>query len=123
MSPEQEVKYMVQDCLFAIGQTVGREARPDHQAIAWWRSRYAQKFLHAMAAHGASWAEDRRQVTAVARFLGLRAADYADDGIIDRDCAERASREVELGCQMHARSVDGSRSVRSVQLEPCVDAV
>src|SRR5438093_2272749 len=115
MSPEQEVKYMVQDCLFAIGQTVGRETRPDHDAIVWWRSRYRQKFLQAMDVHGASWAEDRRRVTAVARFLGLRVADYAgEDRIIDRACAERASEEVERGCQMHARSVERSNSVATV---------
>ncbi len=103
MSPEQEVDYMVHDCLFAIGQTVGLAKQIDYDAIVWWRTRYRAKFLHAMCVNGNSWARDRHRVTAVARFLGLRATSYAGDApIITRLCAQHASAEVEHGCHMNA---------------------
>jgi hypothetical protein len=103
MTPQQEVECMVQDCLFAIGQTVGLAKQLDYDAIVWWRNRYREKFLRALSCNGASWAADRARVTAVARFLGLRAVHHAGEHLaIDRACAERASVEVELGCRMQA---------------------
>lgn len=103
MTPQDEVDYIVHDCLFAIGQSVGRAKGADYSAIEWWRNRYRQRFLHAMTSHGAVWARDRQHVTAVARFLGLRAAHHARNRrTIDRRSAERASAEVERGCRLRA---------------------
>jgi hypothetical protein len=43
-------------------------------------------------------------VTAVARFLGLRASEYAEPNIIiNRSSVEQASLEVEQGCRMQAQ--------------------
>ena len=120
MNPQQEVECMVQDCLFAIGQTVGRSKQLDYDAIVWWRDRYRDKFLRALSCNGASWAVDRHRVTAVARFLGLRAVHYAGEHpAIDRACAERASVEVELGCRMQAELASPPRaSSHAVQNSP-----
>jgi hypothetical protein len=103
MTSEQEVDYIVHDCLFAIGQTVGRDKQIAYDAIVWWRARYREKFLDAMSANGNSWARDRHRVTAVARYLGLRAAHYAGDNpVVTQACAQYASAEVEHGCHMNA---------------------
>ncbi len=108
MIPQQEIDYILHDCFFAIGQTVGPSTRVDYDAIVWWRARYREKFLHAMTVTGNSWARDRHRVTAVARYLGQRAAYHAGvDAIIDRSCAERASADVELGCRMNAERESG----------------
>ena len=103
MTPQQEVDYALHDCFFAIGQTIGRAKQLHYDAVVWWRTRYHEKFLHAMTVNGNSWIRDRDRVTAVARYLGERAAHYAGDGpVIHRACAERASADVEAGCRMNA---------------------
>ena len=103
MTPHEEVEYILLDCFFAMGQTIGVSTRPDTDAVLWWRSRYHEKFLHAMIANGNSWSRDRHRVTAVARFLGQRAVYHADGrSAIDRECAQKASAEIERGCTMNA---------------------
>jgi hypothetical protein len=104
MDIEKEVDIIVQDCFFAIGQTIGRNRQLDYDAVVWWRNRYREKFTQAILVNGASWATDRPRVTAVARFLGLRASEYAEPNIIiNRSSVEQASLEVEQGCRMQAQ--------------------
>jgi hypothetical protein len=103
MTPAQEVDYILNDCFFAVGQTVGTAKTLDFDAIRWWRTRYRQFFLHAMTANGNSWLRDRHRVTAVGRFLGQRALHHAGEArSIDLRAASLASADVESGCRMNA---------------------
>ena len=104
MTPTQEIRYILPDCFLAVGQAVGTEQTLDFGTLVWWHERYRAAFLHAMTAKGNSWAGDRKRVTAVGRYLGLRAkAHAAGRSVIDLECAEKASAEVEQGCQMNAQ--------------------
>lgn len=103
MTPAQEVTYIVPDCFLALGQAVGTDKGLDFETVVWWHTRYRAAFLHAMTAKGNSWAGNRRRVTAVGRYLGLQAKGHAHDRpTIDITAAEKASAEVERGCQMNA---------------------
>jgi hypothetical protein len=80
----------------------------DYEALVWWRSRYRDKFLHAMLASGNSWERDRRRVTAVGRYLGQRVVEHAgSEPTISLHCAARASHDVESGCRMNAEREAG----------------
>lgn len=103
MAPHEEVDYILADCFFAVGQSVGLSKQLDYAALVWWRSRYREKFLEAMTAMGNSWARDRKRVTAVGRFLGERAAHHAGgELVITHQSAAQASSDVESGCLMNA---------------------
>ena len=103
MTPAREIDYILDDCFFAVGQSIGTEKSVDFDALQWWRARYRAFFLHAMTALGNSWARDRDRVTAVGRFLGQRALHHAGDKpSIDVRCATLASIDVETGCRMNA---------------------
>lgn len=103
MSPAQEVDYILHDCLFAVGQTVGTEKRMDYDAVVWLRGRYRDRFLRAMEQNGNSWALDRNRVTAVGRYLGQRALHHAGErDAIDVACIAKASAEIEDACRMNA---------------------
>jgi hypothetical protein len=103
MTAIEEVDYILNDCFFAVGQAVGTRKHLEPDAIRWWRDRYRRQFLHVMTVHGNSWALDRNRVTAVGRYLGLRAVHHAGErASIGLDCAELASRDVEQGCHMNA---------------------
>ncbi len=103
MAPQEEVDYILADCFFAAGQTVGSSRQLDYDALVWWRSRYRDKFLHAMLAAGNSWERDRRRVTAVGRYLGQRVVEHAGiEPVISLESAAKASFDVESGCRMNA---------------------
>lgn len=108
MTPHEEVEHIIDDCVLAVGQGVGRSCTIDHGVVAWLRSRYRDRFLHAMVHNGNSWTRDRHRVTAVSRYLGQRARHYAGEGgRIDVTCITRASEDVERGCQMNAEREAG----------------
>ncbi len=101
--PVESIDFILNDCLLAAGQGIGTEKSVDFDVVVWWRTRYRGFFLHAMSAHGNSWAADRHRVTAVGRYLGQRALHHASSSpSVDLRAAELASRDVETGCQMSA---------------------
>ena len=104
MAQVAKVDYILAECFLAVGQAVGSEKTVDFDAVT--------VVAPAVSAgiptcdddrRNASWAADRRRVTAVGRYLGQRVVQDAGGGAsIDRAAAERASAEVERGCQMNA---------------------
>ena len=103
MAQVAELDYILSDCFLAVGQAVGTDKAVDFDVVTWWHRRYRHAFHDAMATRGTSWAADRHRVTAVGRYLGKRAVEFADcSPIIDLTAAARASAEVESGCQMNA---------------------
>ena len=103
MTPTEQVEYILHDCFFAVGQTIGSEKRIEYDALVWWHQRYREKFLHALTSLGNSWEKDRRRVIAVGRYLGQCALHYAGPNrSIDLESAAKASRDVEMGCRMNA---------------------
>ena len=103
MAQVADVDYILAECFLAVGQAVGTDKTVDFDAITWWHRRYRRAFNHAMTTTGTSWAADRGRVTAVGRYLGQRAIQHTRGrAAIDRAAAERASAEVERGCQMNA---------------------
>lgn len=104
MAPDEEISHILPDCFLALGQAVGTEKSLDFETLAWWHERYRKAFLQAMTTKGNSWSKDRRRVTAVGRYLGLRAKAHAGErASIDIDAATKASAEIEHGCQMNAQ--------------------
>lgn len=101
MTASHEVDYILHDCLFAVGQGVGIQSHIKHGAVVWLRTRYRDKFLHAMTSRGNSWERDRHRVTAVSRYLGQRALHHAQFGIVDVPAMAAAADEVERGCRMN----------------------
>lgn len=111
MRGSTDIDYILSDCFLAVGQAVGRGKTLDLDAAIWWRRRYREAFHYAVVALDASWAEDRRRMTAVGRYLGERvAASLGHRSNIDRATAERVSLEVERGCQLRAGHVSGSKA-------------
>lgn len=103
MAPAPDLDYILADCFLAVGQAVGLDKSVSFDAVTWWYRRYRRAFHHAMTAREASWATDRRRVTAVGRYLGQRVAEYTGHRAeIDVAAAARASAKVERGCQMNA---------------------
>lgn len=103
MAPAADIDYILSDCFLAVGQAVGPDRAVEFETVTWWHRRYRQAFRHAMTTRGASWAADRRRVTAVGRYLGQRVVEHAGrHTTIDRAAAACASAEVELGCRMNA---------------------
>lgn len=103
MAQVKDLDYILSDCFLAVGQAVGPGKTIDFDTITWWSRRYRRAFHDAMTTRGASWAADRRRVTAVGRYLGQRVVAHAGcRANIDRAAAARASAEVERGCQMKA---------------------
>ena len=108
--PVQEaVEYVLADCSFAVGQTIGMRMTVDYDAIVWWHNHFRAKFLAAIRRHGNRWLSDRENVTAVGWMLGERAVRHAADrDSIDVDAARRAAADVERYCE--ARSKRGARA-------------
>lgn len=103
MAEAADLDYILADCFLAVGQAVGPNKTVDLDAVVWWHRRYWRAFQHAMTTQGTSWSTDRDRVTAVGRYLGQRAVDYAGaQANIDQLVAARASAEVEQGCRMNA---------------------
>lgn len=109
MKSELAADCAVHECLFSIGQSVGRGKGLDYNAVTWLRDRYRQRFLHAIAVDGHSWIADRERVMAVGRFFGRRAFHYAgDERSIDARSVVMAASEIETGCRMHANTTGRS---------------
>ena len=111
LSPEEAVEYVLADCSFAVGQTVGMRTTVDYDAIVWWHNHFRTKFLTAIRRQGNRWLQDRQNVTAVGWMLGERAIRHADGrDSINVDAARRAAADVERYCETRskrtARSTD-----------------
>ena len=101
---EETVKYVLCDCFFAVGQTIGMRTTVDHDAVIWWHDHFRTKFLAAMRRQGNRWLEDRENVTAVGWMLAERAVRYAaGQESIDVGAARRAAADVERYCEVHAK--------------------
>lgn len=103
-SLEEAVEYVLADCAFAVGQTVGMRTTVDYDAIVCWHDHFRAKFLAAMQRHGDRWLQDRHNVTGVGWMLGERAVRHAAGRpSIDVDAARRAAADVERYCQARAK--------------------
>ena len=101
---EEAVQYVLNDCFFAVGQTIGMRMTVDYDAVVWWHDHFRAKFLAAMQHQGNRWQQDRENVTAVGWMLAERAVRHAaDQDSIDVESARRAAADVERYCQLHAR--------------------
>ncbi|MCY4057302.1 MAG: hypothetical protein OXG44_04800 [Gammaproteobacteria bacterium] len=97
-------EYVLADCFFAVGQTIGMRTSVDYEAVVWWHDHFRAKFLAALRRHGDRWAQDREGVTAVGWMLAERAVRHAAGrGSIDVETARRAAADVERYCQHRAR--------------------
>jgi hypothetical protein len=100
---EHMVDYMLDDCFFSIGQSVGDRKKVDQSAVIWWRDRYRAKFLRMLRTFGNTWLQDRARVMVTVRMLGDRAVYHAGASpTIDFDCATKASKDIERYCTLHA---------------------
>ena len=100
----QAVEYVLADCFFAVGQTIGMRMTVDYEAVVWWHDHFRAKFLAALRRHGDRWVQDRESVTAVGWMLAERAVRHAGaGGSIDVEAARRAAADVERYCQHRAR--------------------
>jgi hypothetical protein len=103
MTPEHEVDLILDDCFFAVGQSISGLVDVDYDAIVWLRDRYRSRFLRMITALPHVWPQDRDRLMAVSRYLGQRAAHHVGDvRVVDAHCITQASAEVEAGCQMKA---------------------
>ena len=101
---EEAVEYVLADCFFAVGQTIGMRTTVDYDAVIWWHDHFQAKFLAAMRRHGNRWLQDRENVTGVGWMLAERALRHAaGQGSIDVGAARRASADVERYCQLHSK--------------------
>ena len=101
---EQTVEYVLADCFFAVGQTVGMRTTVDYEAVTWWHDHFRAKFLTALRRHGDRWQQDRETVTTVGWMLAERAVRHAaGSNSIGLEAARRAAADVERYCQHRAR--------------------
>ncbi len=101
---EKAVEYVLGDCFFAVGQTIGMRMTVDYDAVVWWHDHFHAKFLAAMRRQGNRWLQDRENVTAVGWMLAERAVRHAASrDSIDVESARRAAADVERYCQLHAK--------------------
>ena len=104
---EEAVEYVLGDCFFAVGQTIGMRMTVDYDAVVWWHDHFRTKFLAAMQRQGNRWLQDRENVTAVGWMLAERAVRHADGrNSIDVEGARRAAADVERYCQLHAKRAE-----------------
>ena len=100
---EEAVEYVLSDCFFAVGQTIGMRTTVDYDAVVWWRDHFRDKFLAAMRRQGNRWLQDRENVTAVGWMLAERAVRHAAGrDSIDVQAARRAAADVERYCQIRS---------------------
>ena len=101
---EEVVEYVLGDCFFAVGQTLGMRTTVDYDAVVWWHDHFRTKFLAAMRRHGDRWLQDRENVTGVGWMLAERALRHAAGrNSIDVEAARSAAVDVERYCQLHAK--------------------
>ena len=100
----EAVQYVLGDCFFAVGQTIGMRMTVDYEAVVWWHDHFRAKFLLAMRRHGNRWLRDRESVTAVGWMLAERAVRHAAGrDSIDVEAARRAAADVERYCQIRSK--------------------
>ena len=100
----EAVQYVLGDCFFAVGQTIGMRMTVDYDAVVWWHDHFHTKFLAAMRRHGDRWMKDRESVTAVGWMLAERAVRHAADrNTVDVAAARRAAADVERYCQIRSK--------------------
>ncbi len=101
---EEAVEYVLGDCFFAVGQTVGMRTTVDYDAVVWWHDHFRTKFLAAMRRQGNRWLEDRENVTGVGWMLAERAVRHAAGrDSIDIEAARRAAADVERYCELRSK--------------------
>ena len=101
---EEAVEYVLGDCFFAVGQTIGMRTTVDYDAVVWWHDHFRDKFLAAMRRQGNRWLQDRENVTAVGWMLAERAVRHAAGrDSIDVSAACRAAVDVERYCQVRSK--------------------
>lgn len=101
---EEAVEYVLADCFFAVGQTIGMRTTVDYDAVVWWHDHFRAKFLAAMRRHGNRWLQDRENVTGVGWMLAERAVRHADGrNSIGVWAARRAAADVERYCQIRSK--------------------
>ena len=101
---EKAVQYVLADCFFAVGQTIGMRTTVDYNAVVWWHDHFRAKFLAAMYRHGNRWLQDRENVTGVGWMLAERAVRHAAGrNSIDVEAARRAAADVERYCQKRSK--------------------
>jgi hypothetical protein len=114
MTPEHQVDHILDDCFFAVGQSISELHDVDYDAIVWLRDRYRPRFLHMITALPHVWPEDRDRLMAVSRYLGQRVVQHAGGvGVIDARCMTAMSAEVEAGCHMKAIEHRAAASLNS----------
>lgn len=98
------VEYVLSDCFFAVGQTIGMRTTVDYDAVIWWHDHFKAKFLAAMRRHGNRWLQDRETVTGVGWMLAERALRHASGhDSIHVEAARRAAADVERYCVLHSK--------------------
>ena len=103
-SLEEMVQYVLADCSFAVGQTIGMRMTVDYDAIVWLHDHFRTKFLAAIRRHGNRWLQDRENVTAVGWMLGERAVRHAaGQNSIDVEAVRRAAADVERYCEARSK--------------------
>ena len=101
---QEAVEYVLGDCFFAVGQTIGMRMTVDYDAVVWWHDHFRTRFLAAMRRQGNRWLRDRENVTAVGWMLAERAVRHADgQDSIQVEAARRAAADVERYCQIRSR--------------------
>lgn len=101
---EQAATLVLDDCMFALGQSVGLDTTIEYAAVLWIREHFFPRFTQAIRRFGNRWAIDRANVTGVAAMLGVRAVRYATgQPAIDVEAIRKAAADVERYCQLHAR--------------------
>ena len=104
---EESVEYVLGDCFFAVGQTLGMRTTVDYDAVVWWHDHFRTKFLAAMRRHGDRWLRDRENVTGVGWMLAERALRHAAGRTsIDVEAARNAAADVERYCRLHAKRAE-----------------
>ena len=98
------VEYVLADCFFAVGQTIGMRTTVDYEAVVWWHDHFRAKFLAAIHRHGNRWLQDRETVTGVGWMLAERALRHATGhDSISVEAARRAAADVERYCELHSK--------------------
>ena len=101
---EEAVEYVLGDCFFAVGQTIGMRTTVDYNAVIWWHDHFRAKFLAAMRRQGNRWLQDRENVTGVGWMLAERAVRHAGGrSSIDVEAARRAAADVERYCEIRSK--------------------
>ena len=115
---ERAVEAILDDCFFALGQSIGMRMTVDYDAVMFIRDHFRARFLVAMRHFGNRWSQDRQNVTGVAMMLGERAVRYAGDrSSLDLESVRQAAADVQRYCKLHSRragranaSTEGSQS-------------